>query len=109
LCSRVSENETGFSIKNNLDGSLTLPIQTPHGIGTTIEVADLFYQTPARKKFLRTEKTEFQYIETMLHKLALSRADISFSLTHNGRDIFSLKKGEKLEQQEKRVAAVFGN
>ncbi|MDP1574045.1 MAG: DNA mismatch repair endonuclease MutL [Coxiellaceae bacterium] len=109
MSSKTVSGEFGFFIKNNLDGTVSPPSIASHPKGTTIEVADLFYQTPARKKFLRAERTEFQYIETMLHRLALSRPDVSFSLKHNDREIFSLKSAETLAQKEKRVGAVFGS
>ena len=108
MSSKTAFSELGFFIKNNLDGTVSPPSVVSHPKGTTIEVADLFYQTPARKKFLRAERTEFQYIETMLHRLALSRPDVSFSLTHNDREIFSLKNSETLAQKERRVGTVFG-
>ena len=52
----------------------------PHPVGTTIEVKDLFFNTPARRKFLRTEKTEFSHLEEVVKRLALSRFDVGFTL-----------------------------
>lgn len=109
ISAKTAETDHGFMIKNNLDGTVSVPAPIAHLTGTTIEVADIFYQTPARKKFLRAERTEFQYIETILYRLALSRFDVAFSLKHNGREIFTMPKAEALMQQEKRVATVFGN
>lgn len=108
ISTKIASVENGFSIQNNLDGTLTPPSPIAHHQGTTIEIADIFYQTPARKKFLRTERTEFQYIETMLYQLALSRFDVGFKLKHNNRDVFSLPKADTLSLQEKRVQSVFG-
>ena len=54
-----------------------------HPDGTTIEVKDLFFNTPARRKFLRTEKTEFTHIDELIKRIALSRFDVSITLTHN--------------------------
>ncbi|NCF20752.1 MAG: DNA mismatch repair protein MutL, partial [Haliea sp.] len=57
----------------------------PHPRGTTVEVRDLFFNTPARRKFLRTEKTEFNHLEEVVKRLALSRFDVAFNLRHNGK------------------------
>lgn len=77
-----------------------------HPVGTTLEVRDLFFNTPARRKFLRTEKTEFSHLEEALKRLALSRYDVAFSLRHNGRVIHSLRPAERLIDREKRVASL---
>jgi DNA mismatch repair protein MutL len=79
-----------------------------HPQGTTVEVRDLFFNTPARRKFLRTEKTEFSRIEDNLKKLALSRFDVSFNLRHNGRVIHSWRAAQSQLEQERRVAQVCG-
>ena len=62
-----------------------------HPRGTTVEVRDLFFNTPARRKFLRTEKTEFSHLEEVVKRLALARFDVAFSLRHNGRVIHQLR------------------
>ncbi|GAB3105083.1 DNA mismatch repair endonuclease MutL [Aestuariicella hydrocarbonica] len=79
-----------------------------HPQGTTVEVRDLFFNTPARRKFLRTEKTEFNRIEDNIKKLALSRFDVSFNLRHNGRVIHSWRAAHSQVEQERRVAQVCG-
>ncbi len=85
------------------------PQPDPHPQGTTVDVRDLFYNTPARRKFLKTEKTEFSHIESLLKKMALSRFDIGFILNHNQREIFNLKPAETEQQKEKRVASICGS
>jgi DNA mismatch repair protein MutL len=80
----------------------------PHPRGTTVEVRDLFFNTPARRKFLRTEKTEFNHLEEVVKRLALSRFDVAFSLRHNGRGIHTLKAGTSQAEQQRRVASVCG-
>lgn len=77
-----------------------------HPAGTTVEVRDLFFNTPARRKFLRTEKTEFGHLEEALKRLALSRYDVAFSLRHNGRVIHQLREADSAIAQEKRVASL---
>jgi DNA mismatch repair protein MutL len=80
----------------------------PHPRGTTVEVRDLFFNTPARRRFLRAEKTEFGHIEDTVKRLALSRFDVGFQLRHNGRAVHNLRAcGSELERQ-RRVAAVCG-
>ena len=78
-----------------------------HPDGTTIDVADLFYNTPARRKFLRTEKTEFQHIEEVVKRIALSHPQVSFTLKHNGKVVrrFAAVTKEKFSQ---RIAQVVG-
>ena len=77
-----------------------------HPKGTTLEVRDLFFNTPARRKFLRTEKTEFNHIEEYFKRLALSRYDVAFSLRHNQRMVHALRPAERTVDREKRVAAL---
>jgi len=70
---------------------------------------DLFYNTPARRKFLKTEKTEFSHIELLIKKMALSHFDCGFILTHNQREIINFKPASSLLKQEKRIAAICGS
>lgn len=79
-----------------------------HPQGTTVEVRDLFFNTPARRKFLRTEKTEFNHLEEVVKRLALSRFDVGFALRHNSRMIHALKAGSSDSEQQRRVATVCG-
>jgi DNA mismatch repair protein MutL len=79
-----------------------------HSRGTTVEVRDLFFNTPARKKFLKTEKTEFSRIDEILKRIALSRFDVQFSLTHNQRAIRKLLPASSDQEKQRRVAGVCG-
>lgn len=79
-----------------------------HPRGTTVEVRDLFFNTPARRKFLRTEKTEFSHLEEVVKRLALSRFDVAFTLRHNGRTVFSLRPAHGEQEARRRVASVCG-
>jgi DNA mismatch repair protein MutL len=80
----------------------------PHPRGTTVEVRDLFFNTPARRKFLRTEKTEFNHLEEIVKRLALSRFDVEFCLRHNGRVVHNLKAANTVAERQRRVAAICG-
>ncbi|WP_261885172.1 DNA mismatch repair endonuclease MutL [Vibrio pomeroyi] len=80
-----------------------------HPIGTSVEVLDLFFNTPARRKFLRTEKTEFTHIDELLKRIALSRFDVTINLRHNGKMIRQYRAAKTDVQAEKRIAAVCGN
>jgi len=84
------------------------PQPDPHPPGTTVVVRDLFYNIPARRKFLKTEKTEFSHIENLLKRMALSRFDTGFVLTHNQREILNLKPALTSADRERRIAAVMG-
>lgn len=80
----------------------------PHPRGTTVEVRDLFFNTPARRKFMRTEKTEYNHLEEVVKRLALSRFDVTFNLRHNSRAIYAWRAGNTQLEQERRVAQVCG-
>ncbi len=82
---------------------------TAHPNGTTIEVADLFFNTPARRKFLRTEKTEFHHIDELIKRIALSRFDVAITLKHNGKVVRQYRPQVDSSMLVKRVAQVAGN
>lgn len=80
-----------------------------HPEGATVEVRDLFFNTPARRKFLRTEKTEFGHLEEVVKRQALSRFEVGFSLRHNQRTIHSLRPAATMQDKERRIAALCGS
>ncbi len=90
------------------DGTSATPMPASHPGGTSVEVRDLFFNVPARRKFLRTEPTEFQHALRMLERLALSRFDVGFTLTHNGRQIWSLPPAHSPAEGLARVGRICG-
>ncbi|SEL81111.1 DNA mismatch repair protein MutL [Colwellia chukchiensis] len=79
-----------------------------HPDGTTIDVSDLFFNTPARRKFLRTEKTEFNHIEEVIKRIALAHFEISFVLSHNHKVVKQYRAANTSAQRSKRIAQVCG-
>ncbi|MFM5844587.1 DNA mismatch repair endonuclease MutL [Aeromonas sanarellii] len=80
-----------------------------HPVGTTVEVVDLFFNTPARRKFMRSEKTEFAHIDELVRRIALSRFDVTLILRHNGKVVRQYKAANTVAEQERRLAAVCGS
>lgn len=110
LISRVAAGDVGWQLEARGD-SAVVPASCPH-VGTTIEVRDLFYNVPARKKFLRTDKTEFNHIENLFKTLALSNPDVGFRLNHNQKTMYQLESGEaclsNLAEGPDRLARICG-
>lgn len=79
-----------------------------HPRGTTVEVRDLFFNTPARRKFLRQEKTEFKRIDDVVKRLALSNLGVTFNLRNNGKAVRQYRSADSFTERERRVAAVCG-
>ncbi|QRG78744.1 DNA mismatch repair endonuclease MutL [Citrobacter sp. R56] len=79
-----------------------------HPVGTTLEVLDLFYNTPARRKFMRTEKTEFNHIDEIIRRIALARFDVTINLSHNGKMVRQYRAVAQDGQKERRLGAICG-
>lgn len=108
LISRTEDAECAWKVSADGSEKDFDPQPDPHPPGTTIDVRDLFYNTPARRKFLKAEKTEFSHIESLIKKMALSRFDVGFILNHNQREVMNLKPAESEQAQEKRIANICG-
>ena len=80
----------------------------PHGNGTTVEIRDLFYNVPARRKFLKTEKTEFNHLEDVVKRIALSRGDVDITLRHNQKTLKQMRAGLDQLGMEQRIAEICG-
>lgn len=108
LTSRPRHQEQAWSV--TAEGRDMEPEMAPaaHPHGSTVEVRDLFFNTPARRKFLRTEKTEFNHLEEVVRRLALSRFDVSFTLTHNARTLYQLRPAVSELERERRLSQLLG-
>jgi DNA mismatch repair protein MutL len=107
LISRCAEAEHAWAVDSR-DGEVSAPKPASHPPGTSLEVRDLFFNVPARRKFLRTEATEFQHVVRMLERLALSRFDAGFTLSHNGKRIWTLPPARSPAERLARVAKICG-
>ena len=101
LTSRTAD--TGHA--SEIDGS-TLAVTPSSGAqGTTVDVQDLYFNTPARRKFLKSDQTEFGHCAEVVRRIALARPDVSFSLTHNGKTVDHWN----ITEIAKRSASILGN
>jgi len=108
LTSNTEDTGAGWVAKAEGRDMATDVAPAPHPRGTTVDVRDLFFNTPARRKFLRTEKTEFNRIEDVVKRLALANFDVTFELRHNQRTIHSLRSGQSDVEKTRRVAQICG-
>ncbi|WP_020558113.1 DNA mismatch repair endonuclease MutL [Thiofilum flexile] len=109
LRSNFNEANEGWQIQGDGHDILQAPEPAPHAVGTTVDVVDLFFNVPARRKFLKTEATEFRHIEDMVKKLAMSRFDIGFHLTHNQKTILRIKASDDETPPIKRISELCGS
>ncbi len=105
MTSRTAEEDAGWRLTLESGG----PEPAAHPVGTTVCVEDLFYNTPARRKFLRTERTELSHLEEVIRRLALSRFDIELQVRHNGKTLQQLRASEDDASRGRRIAAVCGD
>jgi DNA mismatch repair protein MutL len=108
LTSNATDSKSGWSVRSTGESMHSLLEPAAHSRGTSVEVRDLFFNTPARKKFLRTERTELQRIEDIIRKVSLSHSNVSMTLTHNGRLIRQFRPAETNVDEKRRIAMVFG-
>jgi len=108
LTSRTEGAEQAWQVET--EGRDMQPRVQPaaHPVGTSVEVRDLFFNTPARRKFLKTEKTEFDHLQEVIKRLALARFDVAFHLRHNGKTVLGLHEAPDEQSRARRVASVCG-
>lgn len=109
VASRTRDEEAGWSV--TVEGGVEVDPLRPaaHPSGTTIEVRDLFFNTPARRKFLRADGTELQHIQGLIRRLALSRFDVGFTLRHQGKPLLQLPPAVQQPAREARLATLVGS
>ena len=110
IISNSSEESGSSGWKVEVEGQ-EVEVSVPpaaHPQGTSAEVRDLFFNVPARKKFLKTEKTEFTRIDEVIKRIALSRFDVQFNLKHNQRTIHQLLPAISEQERQRRVSLVCG-
>ncbi|MDO9053892.1 MAG: DNA mismatch repair endonuclease MutL [Gallionella sp.] len=123
LSSRTADEAHGWKVET-LDGRLNEAAPSSQPPGTTVEIRELYFNTPARRKFLKSDATEFAHCEEAFKRIALSRPDVGFSLQHNGRTLWQLNTGFRIQDSGlkgaddggwmqdaalKRVAALLGD
>ena len=109
LTSRTTDAEQAWQVEAEGRDMESRVQPAAHPVGTTVEVCDLFFNTPARRKFLRTEKTEFDHLQDVIKRMALARFDVAFHLRHNGKTILALHPATDDISQARRIAAVCGD
>ncbi|MFD1260814.1 DNA mismatch repair endonuclease MutL [Entomomonas asaccharolytica] len=109
LTSRTADAEQAWQVATEGKQMESKIQPAAHPKGTTLEVRDLFFNTPARRKFLKTEKTEFDHIQEVVRRLSLAHFEVAFHLTHNGKTIFSLHPALDEIARARRVALVCGS
>ena len=111
LLSKAREGEYDAGWQIDVEGNIAHKSLVPvsHAEGTTIEVRDLFFNTPARRKFLKKERTEFSKIDEIIKRLALSRFDVHVSLRHNQKIIYNLLPAKSNSEKQRRVGLLCGS
>ncbi|WP_113906975.1 DNA mismatch repair endonuclease MutL [Aliidiomarina celeris] len=105
LTAKTAEQDSAFSAFCEGRDMAVRVEPASHPVGTTVDVEDLFFNTPARRKFLRTEKTEFSHIEEVVRRIALAQPQVSFKLVHNGQLV---RNFPAFAAPEQRIAKVVG-
>ncbi len=105
IVSRIAGESEARRASSNADGSLRIA-PAAHPVGTTVEVSALFHRLPARKKYLKSERTELLHIQEIARRLALSRFDFNLEVRHNKRQLLSCRGG--LENPAQRISPVMG-
>ncbi|MGB7451340.1 MAG: DNA mismatch repair endonuclease MutL [Lysobacterales bacterium] len=107
ITSRIAEAEHAWQVKT-ASGEIETAVPAPGAPGTQVELRDLFYNVPARRKFMRTDQTEFKHVDELLKRFALARPDVGFQLQHNNRMVRQFSPVRTDEDMLSRLEAVIG-
>ncbi|TKB51378.1 DNA mismatch repair endonuclease MutL [Ferrimonas sediminicola] len=109
LTSRTQEQEQGWQAYAE-GREMAVKLQpAAHPVGTTVQVEDLFFNTPARRRFLRADKTEFNHIDEQLRRIALAKPTVHFTLSHNGKSVRQYRPARTERQHQQRLGAICGH
>ena len=109
LASRTAADEHGWSLRVRPGEALPTPRPQPMPPGTRVTVERLFHQVPARRRFLRTVRTEFAHLDAVARRLTLGEPRLAVRLTHNDKEIWQAPAGADRETRERRAAALLGD
>lgn len=109
LTSCTDSDSNGWCVEGDGGDHIERPRPAPHAVGTTVEVRDLFFNVPARRKFLRKERTEFNHMDSLVSRIALSRFDVALDLRHNQRSIRQYRVAGERQAMEQRLSDVCGS
>ncbi|MDX1655807.1 MAG: DNA mismatch repair endonuclease MutL, partial [Candidatus Competibacteraceae bacterium] len=108
LTSRPVDESKGWRLTVEGGERVREPLPTPHPPGTCLEIRDLFFNTPGRRKFLKTERTEFAHLEDVVRRIALSRPEVALQLHHNRRPVLTLNRADSQVEREQRLRTLCG-
>ena len=107
ITSRTADSDDGSRIVYRPDATPS-QMPAPHPPGTTVDVQNLFYNVPARRKFMRTPRTEYSRAEAIVKTLAMAHPTVSFQINHNGKETFACSAATTDAEQDQRIAKILG-
>jgi len=108
IISRHRDDGQGSRIDVSAEGELSDVLPAAHPIGSTVLVDELFYNAPARRRFMRAARTEFNHILEVVQRIALSAPSVAVTLRHNGRQALRLVEANDVESRQRRVSQIYG-